>query len=427
MSSPVRSLQSAEWPATVNVDHLLASGFIPTPFSQFVVKLSARCDLACDYCYMFSMADQGWRHKPARMSSEVFARTAERIAEHARTHNLATAHVVLHGGEPLLSGPATLEEAAQTLKRLLPGEVELDLRIQTNGLRLSDAALRVLTRHSIRVGVSLDGDRTAHNRHRRFADGRGSYDAVRASLAVLTERHPELFAGLLCAVDLRNDPVATYESLVEFSPPTVDFLLPHGTWSAPPPGLTPAEPGVTSGQVASRPTPYGDWLVCAFDRWYPVARKETSVRFFAELMVLLLGGRSRIETIGLSPSGVVVIDTDGSIEQVDTLRAAFEGAAHTGLTVGHDSFDSALRHPGVVARQLGVEGLCRTCRECPVHQVCGAGYFPHRYRRGSGFLNPSVYCGDMRRVIEHVTSRVRHDLAVVSAPQAPKGALVGRP
>jgi uncharacterized protein len=109
-----------------------------------------------------------------------------------------------------------------------------------------------------------------------------------------------------------------------------------------------------------------------------------------------------------------VIDTDGSIEQVDTLRVAYDGAASAGLTVANADLDAALVHPGIVARQLGADGLCTTCRACPVYHVCGAGYYPHRYRQGSGFLNPSVYCHDLQRIIHHVRARVTADLMSIT-------------
>ena len=41
-----------------------------------------------------------------------------------------------------------------------------------------------------------------------------------------------------------------------------------------------------------------------------------------------------------------------------------------------------------------------------MHKICGGGYFPHRYRSGSGFRNPSVYCADLQRVITHIAARV---------------------
>jgi uncharacterized protein len=99
------------------------------------------------------------------------------------------------------------------------------------------------------------------------------------------------------------------------------------------------------------------------------------------------------------------------IEQVDSLKSAFDGAAETGLSVFESSFDDALATPGMAARQLGTEALCQECRDCAVGNVCGGGYYPHRYRAGHGFLHPSVYCADLFRLISHVRDRVQEALA----------------
>ena len=39
--------------------------------------------------------------------------------------------------------------------------------------------------YGVKVGVSLDGDRTANDRHRRYADGRSSYDKVIRAIGLL--------------------------------------------------------------------------------------------------------------------------------------------------------------------------------------------------------------------------------------------------
>lgn len=94
-----------EWPATLDVPGLQAGGWHPAPFREFVVKIHSRCDLACDYCYMYQMADQSWRERPKRMSEETGEQTAFRIGEHARKHRITEVALILHGGEPLLAGP----------------------------------------------------------------------------------------------------------------------------------------------------------------------------------------------------------------------------------------------------------------------------------------------------------------------------------
>jgi uncharacterized protein len=341
------------------------------------------------------------------MRPEVVEQTARRIGEHVAAHGLDAVEVVLHGGEPLLAGRDGVAFAAQTLRRVIPARI--DLRVQTNGTLLDEAMVRVLAEHRVKVGVSLDGGPADNDRRRIRPDGRGSYEQVRAGIEQLRALHPELFSGLIATIDLEADPVATYEALLEFEPPAVDLLLPHGNWSAPPPGLDPA------GGSA----PYGEWLVTAFDRWYGARGNETEVRYFQEIITLAMGGKSRVESIGLSPVALLVIDTDGALEQVDTLRSAYDGASQTGLTVFSDPFDVALRHPGVVARQIGVEALSDTCRACAVHTVCGAGYYPHRYKAGEGFKQPSVYCRDLKLLIGHIVRRITADLrAAVAEKQA---------
>src|SRR6202000_1558522 len=89
------------------------------PFRPFVLKIPSRCDLACDYCYVYEHADQSWRGRPTAISSEVVARAGERIAEHARDHRLAEVRVILHGGGPLLAGAASLGSIARDLRRAI--------------------------------------------------------------------------------------------------------------------------------------------------------------------------------------------------------------------------------------------------------------------------------------------------------------------
>jgi uncharacterized protein len=402
----MRAEAGAEWPATLDVAGLAADGWRPVPFREFIVKIHSRCDLACDYCYMYEMADQSWRDRPRRMTREIAEHTAMRIGEHARSHQLADIAVILHGGEPLLAGTDLISYLLTAIRDAAGPAVTVNANVQTNAVGLDDSYLSVFGELGVQVGVSLDGAVEAHDRHRRFPSGRGSHAAVTAGLRRLAEpRYRHLFSGLLCTIDLRNDPVGTYEALLAFSPPKVDFLLPHGTWAAPPPGRTPGD----------QETPYADWLITIFDHWYPAAR--TRIRLFEEIMLLLLGRKSSSEMVGLAPSTVLVVETDGAIEQGDVLKAAYHGAPVTGLHVTRNRLDDALKLPGVVARQLGKRALSAECRACRIHQVCGGGHYPHRYRPGTGFANPSVYCPDLMRLIGHIRTILQADISTRLARQ----------
>jgi uncharacterized protein len=360
---------------------------------QVVLKLHSRCNLSCRYCYMYESVDQTWRQRPIVMTPCLVARVAERIGEHVSRHGLGSIDVILHGGEPLLAGHDAVAGALDTIWAAVPS---VRFSVQTNGVLLDDAYLDLFHRYGVRVGVSIDGDAASNDRNRRYAGGRGSHDRVVAGLGLLTRpEHRDLYAGLLCTIDLRNDPIEVYRALRGFDPPSLDLLLPHGNWSNPPP--RPAGTGT-----------YADWLIAVFDTWYAEPEETTRIRLFESIISRLLGGPSGTEAIGGDVPGIVTVETDGTYEQSDALKTAAEGLAGTGLDVGAHSLDDVL---GYLAEAAPVR-LAAACRACPVVAVCGGGLRAHRYDATTLFDNPSVYCADLLRLITHIGDRVRADLAL---------------
>src|SRR5271154_5298650 len=266
MTSAQVSPHPAPWPLLdLDIAKLRAAGHQAVPFRQFILKVHSRCNLSCSYCYVYEMADQAWQSLPKRMSSAVTGKAVERIADHAEEHNLDSVDIILHGGEPLLSGAEWLADLVGSLRARVPAQV--NGAIQTNGTLLTRTMLDTLKSLGVGIGVSLDGDADATGRHRRYANGGNSFDAVADGLYLLdTPEFRECYSGILCTIDVGNDSVATYEALLKFSPPALDLLLPHANWSCPPPG-----------------TGYADWLIAIFERWYSAPRQETRIRLFSEL------------------------------------------------------------------------------------------------------------------------------------------------
>ncbi|MGW1374327.1 FxsB family cyclophane-forming radical SAM/SPASM peptide maturase [Streptomyces sp. NPDC002446] len=370
------------------------------PFRQFVLKVHSRCNLACTYCYLYAGPDHSWRERPRTVADATVRQTALRIAEHARTHRLREIRVDLHGGEPLLTGPGPLLAQAAAVRAALPAGCTAEFGVQTNGTLLTRDMIDTLGAAGFRIGLSLDGGTPGLNRRRLDHAGRPSWPAVSRAAALLHGR-PDVFAGILCTIDVTADPAEVYGSLRALDPPMLDFLLPHANWSRLPPAVSGRSPR----------SPYGDWLCTVFDLWWD-GGPGPRVRVFTEILGLLLGRPSTSEAVGLSPVVALVVDTDGAIEQVDSLKSAYEGAAATGLDVFRHTFDQALAHPGLAARQRGRDGLAAQCRRCALVEVCGGGNYAHRYRApnggpaAGGFANPSVYCADLERLIRHIAARL---------------------
>jgi uncharacterized protein len=366
-------------------------------FRQFVLKVHSRCNLACDHCYVYEAVDQGWRDQPMTMSSQTVKATAQTIATYAERHQLPAVEVVLHGGEPLLLGCEGLRRLIGELKATIEPTTRLTLTLQTNGVQLDRDFADLFLAEGVRVGISLDGGQAANDLHRRFRHGGSSYEPVVRAVKLLgSDHYRPIFAGLLCTVDLRNDPQTVFTDLATLEPPRIDLLLPHATWEHPP-------PQAVAGQAL-----YGQWLCTVFDTWFD-APPKVGVRIFEELVNALLGGASRSEAVGLAAPESLVIETDGSLEQTDALKVAFPGAAATGYNVFDHGLDDVLRDPGAFGSLTPFDELSPICQSCPVVSTCGGGLYPHRYRPDSGFANPSIYCADLKKLIYHIDARLRRE------------------
>src|SRR5262245_15712290 len=118
----------------------MASGdtWRPIPFREFVFKVHQRCNLSCDYCYVYALGDETWRERPVVMQPPVWRAAARRIAEHAQRHALPTARIVLHGGEPLLAGAYRLTSMVEGVREILSPHCRPSFVVQTNGTLLTE-------------------------------------------------------------------------------------------------------------------------------------------------------------------------------------------------------------------------------------------------------------------------------------------------
>lgn len=382
----------------------------PTPFWQFLCKVHSRCNLDCDYCYMYQFADQSWRSQPPVMSSEVIRQTAIRIREHALAYQLKHVDVILHGGEPLLIGEDRLKDFILTMEQIIGGAVKLSFGIQSNGTLLSPSIINFCYDHNTTISISLDGPKWVNDLHRLDHRGESSYSGVEQGLNLLlsTEKGRKVFVGILCTICLDANPLDIVSHLASFDPPSIDFSYPLGNYLTLPPGKSSQD----------NRTPYADWLIPIFDHWYDMRPAKFRIRKFQDIMALLLGGKSAVEDFGLAPVDFIVVETNGGIEGVDSLKTTFADATKLTLNVFDNSFEDALYHPAIVIRQIGQAGLCETCQNCHLVEICGGGHMARRYHPVTGFMNPDIYCLDHQKLIGYIRNRLMQDLQVVALESA---------
>jgi uncharacterized protein len=351
------------------------------------LKVASRCNLACSYCYVYGKGDESWRDRPVVMSDKTFADMLHWVSRQTTDPIM----LLFHGGEPTLVGSERFDRWCQQATEIL-GDSGVNMAIQTNGVLLDKAWAEVFLRHSISVGVSLDGPPDVHDAYRVDHAGRGSYADAVAGLRVLTEAGVQW--SVLSVINFDHDPVRIHRHLVDdVGVTSLDYLLPDETHDT-----------VVPIRQRYGPTPVADWLIAVFDEWFARDMIKVRVRVLDSVIVALRRQQGWTGQFGNGPLGYLVVEADGTVEGLDVLKAFRPDLVHTGLTVqspGHilDELPEFHRRASLIGFPLPTG--CKGCRE---ERTCSGGWLPHRYS-SAGFDNPSAWCADLYKLFGHVRAR----------------------
>jgi len=188
------------------------------------------------------------------------------------------------GGEPTLLGLEFFEKVVAFEKTYASGkQIENDL--QTNGTLIDDKWCEFLKKNNFLVGLSIDGLKHLHNKHRVDKAGNSTFDKV-FNAANLLKKHGVPFNTLTTVNrDNAKHPLEVYRFLrdeicpraIQFNPcvevKVFETVAPPfwGSMEFPQIGHPMAKPGneysiVTDWSVNAND--YGDFLCDIFDEWY---------------------------------------------------------------------------------------------------------------------------------------------------------------
>ena len=373
-------------------------GSYEAKFSAALLKVASRCNLDCDYCYVYHHVDQTWRNQPKFMSQETIQNFGLQLNSYVAENDIGQFSIIFHGGEPLLFSAEGLAEASATIRSEVAADCELDFSIQTNGHLLTNEALKILEQAQIGVSLSLDGPKHVNDMHRLDHSGKSSFDATFDALQRLIDKRSEIFQGVLAVIDPRVPPNELFEFFTKFDIPQLDLLLPDATH-------------VNPRQDKEKQYILREWLNEAFELWYR-DYTELPIRFFDALLGSRLSVPSPTDVMGFGAVSLIVIDTDGSYTDHDVFKITEEGINQLNANVRSDSFESIARHPTIVkhGQLLSIDGVASECKTCPVLEACGGGSVMHRYHIDRGFEAPTVYCREMFSVMSTATKLLQQDL-----------------
>ena len=357
-----------------------------------VFKIAQRCNLNCDYCYVYNRGDDSWKHRPPIVSDEVVEMLGKRISEHCAEYSVRRFTIEFHGGEPLLVGKVRMQRIVDLLRKCV--SVEMRFILQTNGTLLDYEWLELFRRNSISFGISLDGPPEIADKHRVFIHGGGTTGIVLDKIRELRRAGPlfdQLLGGILCVVDPSVNGADLVRWFCANDFPYFEFLLPDGNYANPP-----AWQGVE---------PMRRFLLEAFDAWYAMGKDAPQIRLFETMLLGFMGIKPELDALGGDLRKLCVIESDGSIGISDVLRFCKGDFPQDGLNIFADSLETRTDTYQIERLQRP----CSRCQACPHLKSCGGGYLPHRYD-GSGFANPSIYCDALYALGERMVEAIHKDV-----------------
>ncbi len=387
------------FPATEQRKHL---GVLIKPASSV-------CNLNCTYCfYLEKDALYPWKDRP-RLSLETFRTFVEQFAA-VNGPNMSFAW---QGGEPTVMGldffRHAVDEQISAAKASGPGPIwHVSNALQTNGTLLDDEWAAFLHEYDWLVGVSCDGPPEWHDHYRVDRGGRETHQRVLRGIGHLRDRKVEF--NVLTVVNHVNvqRPRELFHYLVEQGFDNLQFI----PLAEPLPGHSSIQDGGPS-PFSITPEEYGKFLNETFDAWLAYGYERIRIRFFDNVLQMLLGLSPNVCQLAASCGDYVVLEHNGDVYPCDFF-VENEWKLGNILEEPLSELVASERFRAFARQKRKLHSDCLVCRwrplchgECPRYRITNAGsadstlpYFCSSYKDfyGQSFERIQAVAAEARRL-----------------------------
>jgi uncharacterized protein len=139
------------------------------PISLLCLLITSKCNIQCEYCFNH----QGEYELGVRqvMSLETACKSVDFLLENCGK----SCGISFFGGEPLTQFELIKQVVEYAESQAKSRNIQIGFHVTTNGILINSSVAQYLKEHRFTVIVSIDGDEKAHDFHRVFANGNGTY------------------------------------------------------------------------------------------------------------------------------------------------------------------------------------------------------------------------------------------------------------
>ena len=359
------------------------------PVTVMIKPASGLCNMRCRYCFY---ADEAAKRETASyglMSPETLEAVLRRVLSFAE----GECTLAFQGGEPTLAGLPFFQRVVELGESLNVHRVRLHYAIQTNGYVLDDDWCAFFARNHFLVGLSLDGPKDLHDRNRLDAQGRGTFQRVMRSAALLAKHGADF--NILTVVT--SETARHIRSVYQF------FARSGFGYQQYIPCLDPLGEVRGGHDYSLSPERFGQYLKDLFDCWYRdmAVGRPCYTRYFDHLVGMLMGQRP--EACGMA--GVCgrqyVVEADGGVYPCDfyMLDAYRLGSF---VTDSFEQIEARREEIGFLQASAVVHEDCRRCKWGP---LCRGGCRRDR-DYGGDVLGKNYYCAAYQAFFDYAYPRL---------------------
>lgn len=358
----------------------------------------ASCNLNCKYCYYLEknkLYGDG-RHEMTDRLLEEFT------DQYINAQTTPSVLFTWHGGEPTLRPLSFYRRAVELQKKYANGRA-IDNVLQTNGTLLNEEWCRFLKENGWLVGLSIDGPRELHDRYRRTADDRPSWEHVMHAVDLLN-RYGVEWNAMAVVDDFNADhPLEFYHFFksigchyIQLSP-IVERIACHSDGRHLADLNDPEDSPLADFSVS--PEQWGSFLITVFDEWVREDVGTTFVETFDCILANWCGVAPGICVYGKECGHAGVMEYNGDVYSCDH----FVFPEHRLGNIRHESLVGMLygEKQNEFSRMKHAS-LPRQCRECGFEFACHGECPKNRFMRdryGEPGLN--YLCRGYHAFLEH--------------------------
>lgn len=176
-------IRKTEHPETAYLESHLKSRV-----TSMILQVTQNCNLRCEYC-VYSGSYYNRVHTNKRMPWDLAKKGIDFLERYSA--DCERVYLSFYGGEPLLEFDMIKKCILYANERLRGKQIFYNLT--TNGTLINEEIVSFFQEQDLHIMISLDGPEEIHDLHRKYIDGKGSYETLFQNLKMIKEKFPKYY------------------------------------------------------------------------------------------------------------------------------------------------------------------------------------------------------------------------------------------